>query len=97
MNDGGGVRRIEITEREAPVFDGAEFGAVGRDVQNDRHRDREAPGKRRQDRAERHVHDFDIELLGVEGDPIKSIKKWIELGLKFVGAGKDLDIDEVAW
>jgi hypothetical protein len=29
MSDGGGVRRIEITERETPVFDGAEFGAVG--------------------------------------------------------------------
>lgn len=29
MSDGGGVRRIEITEREPPVFDGAEFGAVG--------------------------------------------------------------------
>ena len=25
----GGVRRIEITERETPVFGGAEFGAVG--------------------------------------------------------------------
>jgi Alpha/beta hydrolase domain len=29
MGDGGGVRRIEITERETPVFDGAEFGEVG--------------------------------------------------------------------
>ena len=29
MSDGGGVRRIEITERESPVFGGAEFGAVG--------------------------------------------------------------------
>ncbi len=29
MSDGGGVQRIEITERESPVFDGAEFGAVG--------------------------------------------------------------------
>ena len=29
MGDGGGVRRIEITERETPVFGGAEFGAVG--------------------------------------------------------------------
>ena len=29
MSDGGGVRRIEITERETPVFGGAEFGAVG--------------------------------------------------------------------
>ncbi len=29
MNDGGGVRRIKITERETPVFGGAEFGAVG--------------------------------------------------------------------
>jgi hypothetical protein len=25
----GGVRRIEVTERERPVFGGAEFGAVG--------------------------------------------------------------------
>ena len=25
----GGVRRIEVTERESPVFGGAEFGAVG--------------------------------------------------------------------
>src|SRR5215472_5944903 len=29
MCDGGGVTRIEITERESPVFGGAEFGAVG--------------------------------------------------------------------
>jgi alpha/beta hydrolase family protein len=29
MGDGGGVRRIEITERETPVFGGAEFGGVG--------------------------------------------------------------------
>lgn len=29
MSDGGGVRRIEISERESPVFGGAEFGAVG--------------------------------------------------------------------
>jgi hypothetical protein len=29
MDKGGGVRRIEITERETPVFDGAEFGPVG--------------------------------------------------------------------
>ena len=29
MGDGGGVRRIEIIERETPVFGGAEFGAVG--------------------------------------------------------------------
>ena len=29
MSDGGGVRRIEITERETPVFGGTEFGAVG--------------------------------------------------------------------
>jgi hypothetical protein len=29
MSDGGGVRRIEITEHESPVFGGAEFGAVG--------------------------------------------------------------------
>ena len=29
MSDGGGVRRIEISERETPVFGGAEFGAVG--------------------------------------------------------------------
>jgi hypothetical protein len=29
MSDGGGVQRIEITERESPVFGGAEFGAVG--------------------------------------------------------------------
>ena len=25
----GGVRRIEVTERERPVFGGTEFGAVG--------------------------------------------------------------------
>ena len=25
----GGVRRIEVTERESPVFGGVEFGAVG--------------------------------------------------------------------
>src|SRR5215470_3203144 len=25
----GGVRRIEVTEREGPVFGGTEFGAVG--------------------------------------------------------------------
>jgi hypothetical protein len=25
----GGVRRIEVTERERPVFGGMEFGAVG--------------------------------------------------------------------
>jgi hypothetical protein len=29
MDDGGGVLRIEITERESPVFDGATFGAAG--------------------------------------------------------------------
>ena len=29
MTRGGGIRRIEITERETPVFGGAEFGAVG--------------------------------------------------------------------
>ena len=29
MTDGGGVQRIEIVERETPVFGGAEFGAVG--------------------------------------------------------------------
>ena len=29
MSVGGSVQRIEITERETPVFDGAEFGAVG--------------------------------------------------------------------
>ena len=29
MSDGGGVRRMEITERESPVFGGAEFGAAG--------------------------------------------------------------------
>ena len=29
MNDGGGVRRIEITERESPVFASAVFGDVG--------------------------------------------------------------------
>jgi hypothetical protein len=29
MGVGGGVQRIEITEREAPVFEGTEFGAVG--------------------------------------------------------------------
>jgi hypothetical protein len=29
MSDGGGVQRIEITERESPVFDGTEFGTVG--------------------------------------------------------------------
>jgi Alpha/beta hydrolase domain len=30
MGLGGGVRRIEVTERESPVFGGMEFGAVGR-------------------------------------------------------------------
>ena len=25
----GGVQRIEVTERESPVFGGTEFGAVG--------------------------------------------------------------------
>jgi Alpha/beta hydrolase domain len=29
MAVGGGVRRIEVTERETPVFGGAEFGAAG--------------------------------------------------------------------
>jgi Alpha/beta hydrolase domain len=29
MNSGGGVRRIEITERESPVFGGVEFAGVG--------------------------------------------------------------------
>ena len=29
MSVGGGVQRIETTEREAPVFGGAEFGDVG--------------------------------------------------------------------
>ncbi len=29
MSDGGGLRRLDITERESPVFDGAEFGAAG--------------------------------------------------------------------
>ena len=29
MADGGGVRRIEITERESPVFGGAQFGDAG--------------------------------------------------------------------
>jgi Alpha/beta hydrolase domain len=29
MSDGGGVRHLEITERETPVFDGAEFGSAG--------------------------------------------------------------------
>ena len=29
MRDGGGVRRIEITGHEKPVFSGTEFGAVG--------------------------------------------------------------------
>ena len=29
MSVGGGVKRIEITEREMPVFGGAEFGPVG--------------------------------------------------------------------
>src|SRR5579872_1495005 len=29
MSDGGGVRRIEFTERETPVFGGAVFGSVG--------------------------------------------------------------------
>jgi hypothetical protein len=29
MSVGGGVRRIEVTEREGPVFGGAEFGSVG--------------------------------------------------------------------
>jgi hypothetical protein len=29
MGVGGGVQRIEMTERETPVFGGAEFGAVG--------------------------------------------------------------------
>jgi hypothetical protein len=30
MNVGGGVQRIEITERESPVFGGAEFAGVGK-------------------------------------------------------------------
>jgi hypothetical protein len=29
MDVGGGVRRIEMTERETPVFGGAEFGTAG--------------------------------------------------------------------
>lgn len=29
MGIGGGVQRIEMTERETPVFGGIEFGAVG--------------------------------------------------------------------
>jgi hypothetical protein len=29
MDVGGGVRRIEVIEREAPVFSGTEFGTVG--------------------------------------------------------------------
>ncbi len=29
MNDGGGIRRIEITEQESPVFGGAAFGDAG--------------------------------------------------------------------
>jgi hypothetical protein len=29
MSVGGGVKRIEITEREMPAFGGAEFGPVG--------------------------------------------------------------------
>jgi len=29
-----GVRRIEVTERERPVFGGTEFGAVGIDRQH---------------------------------------------------------------
>ena len=29
MGVGGGVQRIEVTERETPVFGGAEFGAMG--------------------------------------------------------------------
>jgi hypothetical protein len=29
MGDGGGVRHLEITEHEAPVFDGTEFGSSG--------------------------------------------------------------------
>jgi hypothetical protein len=29
MSAGGGVQRIEITERESPVFGGAEFAGVG--------------------------------------------------------------------
>ena len=29
MGAGGGVKRIEIAERETAVFGGAEFGAVG--------------------------------------------------------------------
>ena len=29
MNAEGGVQRIEITERESPVFGGAEFAGVG--------------------------------------------------------------------
>jgi len=29
MSVGGGVQRIEITERESPVFGGAEFSGVG--------------------------------------------------------------------
>jgi hypothetical protein len=30
MSVGGGVQRIEITERECPVFGGAEFAGVGK-------------------------------------------------------------------
>ena len=30
MSAGGGVQRIEITERECPVFGGAEFAGVGK-------------------------------------------------------------------
>ena len=30
MNAEGGVQRIEITERESPVFGGAEFAGVGK-------------------------------------------------------------------
>jgi hypothetical protein len=29
MGIGGGVQRIEMTERETPVFNGTKFGAVG--------------------------------------------------------------------
>jgi hypothetical protein len=29
MGVGGGVQRIEVTERETPIFGGTEFGTVG--------------------------------------------------------------------
>jgi hypothetical protein len=33
MSAGGGVQRIKLTERETPVFGGAEFAAVGSGIE----------------------------------------------------------------